>query len=116
MIYNLKQVTGEYVKGYLGFIKKKNFVNVSSEDLYDLFSYSIETIYGLPAAESSEYIKLYGEECIYHLKRLKNVPKRVKRLGLNDRVSVVSMCKSYFVAADVLADERGCIYENKESF
>lgn len=110
MIYNLKQVTGVYVRGFLSYVKSKNFTKIDSEALYDLFSYALETIYKLPAAETNEYISLYGDECIAYLKKLKNVPKRVDRLGLNDRVSVVTMCRSYFVAADFLAGSEGLVY------
>lgn len=114
MIYNLRKVTSDYVKGFLEFVRQKNFIDVDTKSLYELFSYSLETIYNLPAAEMNEYIQLYGGECIAHLKKLKNVPKRISRLGMNDRVSVVTMCKSYFVAADVLVDVEGYVYDSKE--
>lgn len=115
MIYNLRKVTGDYVKGFLEFVRQKNFIDVDTKSLYELFSYSLETIYNLPAAEMNEYIQLYGGECTAYLKKLKNVPKRISKLGMSDRVAVVTMCKSYFVAADALVEGKGCAYDSKES-
>lgn len=110
MMYNLKKVVSIYVKRYYEYLKKVNLLNECSEALYDLFSYTIKNIYALPACESNYFIDQYGEDCINYLKKSKGVPKRVKRLSVNDRLSIVTMCNSYFVAVKVVCGTP-CEYE-----
>lgn len=100
MVYNLKKVTNAYVKGFYLYINKKKLNTACADSLYDLFSYSLKSIYGLPPSEKGYYIDMYSESCIDFLKKLKGVPKKVERLGMTERLSIVSMCQSYFVAVD----------------
>ena len=109
MIYNLKKVTGAYVKGFWHYVIDKKLDTSKREDLYDLFSYCIKTIHSLPAPERNYFTEQYGDECIQALKKLKGVPKKIEKLGLNDRLSIVTMCKSYFVAVGLLNEKKGLI-------
>ena len=106
MIYDLKKVTGIYVKGFCDFIEKNKLGNEDMQGLYDLFSYAIKGIHGLPCSERNYFTDVYGDDCIKHLKKLRGVPKKVSKLDTNDRIAIVTMCKSYFVAILVLNDEK----------
>ena len=99
-VYDLKRVTKAYVSGFYKYINFKKLNDASASGLYDLFSYSLKNIYGLPPSEKGYYIDMYGDSCIDYLKKLKGVPKRVDRLGSTERLSIVTMCQSYFVAVD----------------
>ena len=110
MIYNLKKVTGIYVKGFCSYMENQKIHNENKEELYDLFSYCIKNIHGLPACEHNYFTEQYGEDCIKYLKKLKGVPKKINKLGANDRISIVFMCKSYLAAIDLISrsKEEGC--------
>lgn len=106
MIYNLKKVTGVYVKGYYNFLIDKKIENENMEELYDLFSFSIKNIYELPSSERNFFTDTYGDECIKHLRKLRGVPKKIGKLDTNSRLSIVTMCKSYYVAVWLLRNNK----------
>lgn len=104
MIYNLKTVTGHYVNGYYQFLDKNKLLNEEKEDLFNLFSYCLKHIYGLPSSEKNYFIDMYGAECIKRLKKLKGVPKKVEKIATAERVSIVTMCNNYFVAVELKSE------------
>lgn len=106
MVYNLKKVTSTYVKGFYNYLDDRKLLNENMEDLFDLFSYSIKNIYGLPSSERNYFIDTYSEDCIEYLRKLRGVPKKVSKLDTNTRLSIVTMCKSYFVAVGFLSDKK----------
>lgn len=106
MIYNLKRVTGAYVKGFCNYVKDRKLLSESNEEMYDLFSYAIKVIHGLPACEHNYFTEQYGDDCISYLKKVRGVPRKIDKLGINDRISIVTMCKNYYAAVSLLADSK----------
>lgn len=104
MIFNLKAVTRHYVNGYFDFLKKNKLLDEQKEDLFDLFSYCLKHIYGLPSSENNYFIDMYSEGCIKHLKKLKGVPKKVDKITVSERVSIVTMCNNYYLAVQLKAE------------
>lgn len=105
MIYNLKKVTGAYVRRFCDYIQVRNFDLQNMSQLYDLFSYSLKCIYGFPPTENNFYIEQYGENCISYLKKTKGVPRASSRLSVEDRLSIIRMGIYYFVAVGMLNEE-----------
>lgn len=106
MRYDLKRVAGNYVRGFNAFIEKYKLTDVSNSDLYDLFSYSIKSIYGLASSENNYYIDMYSDDCISYLLKLKGVPKKLGNISINVRLDVVLMCQNYYVALGYLCENR----------
>lgn len=106
MFYDLKRVTTAYVRGFCDFVKKHKIGDENQEDLYDLFMFCLKGIHGLPCCEQNYYIDVYGVECINFLRKVRGVPKKIEKLDTNDRISIVSMCGSYFVAVRVVNAEK----------
>lgn len=109
MIYNLKRVTGVYVKGFYKYLTDRKLENENREEIYDLFSFAIKNIYGLPSSERNYFIDVYGGDCISYLMKLKGVPKKISKLDINDRLAIVTMCKNYYVAVGLLSDKKKSI-------
>lgn len=113
--YDLKKVMSIYVKGYMSFVKERDVPDENREELYDLFSYSLKKLYEFAPVEDNSLINRYSKSCIAYLRKLKGVPKRYSKLDMSVRVSIISMCQSYFVASGLLFDNvEGCNYD-KES-
>jgi hypothetical protein len=106
MKYSLKNIAGSYIKEFNNFIEKNKIVDASNSELYDLFSFSIKSIYGLASSESNYYIDMYGSDCITSLLKIKGVPKKIGKLDINTRLDVVLMCQNYYVALGHLFENR----------
>lgn len=106
MKYSLKNVAGSYIKGFNGFVEKNKLIDASKSELYDLFSFSIKSIYRLASSESNYYIDMYGNDCITSLLKIKGVPKKINKLDINTRLDVVLMCQNYYVALGHLSENR----------
>jgi len=122
MKYSLKNIVSLYIKQYIQFVKEKNLDKVSKDDLYELFTYGVRTIYEIPYFNTNFYVDRYGEECMKYLKKAKGIPKKSKRLSITDKFEIVSMCNSYFLAVGLVSEDkekvakRGVVVDgNKES-
>lgn len=106
MRYDLKNVAGAYIKGFNSFVEKNKLNDVSNSELYDLFSFSIKSIYRLASSESNYYIDMYGGDCIAFLLKVKGVPKKISNLSINTRLDVVLMCQNYYVTLGYLTENK----------
>ena len=110
MVYDTKKVAMAYVEQFGRFINEYKLGNNSMEDLYGLFSYSLNTLNLLATRGNSFLIENYGADCIMYLKKTKRVPKRVTKLSTSDRVGIVTMSLSYFVAVGLTSNyEKGVV-------
>ena len=100
MVYNVKKVSLSYVKRFSNYVKERK-LGTDLEGLYDLFAYSLKVINRFPARESNYYIEKYGGDCINYLMKTKSVPKKPEKLGTSDRVGIITLSLSYFVAVGV---------------
>ena len=122
MIYKLKNVAYRYVKGFMGFIKNnQELIYEDSDDLYELFSICLESIYGIKNSDNSDlnYLVLeYSNKLIEVMSNLKGVPKKPCKISFENRFNVVLFSKMYFLAVFKLSETKcrrkinGC----KESF
>lgn len=102
MKYNILDVAKLYVKGFTCFISDAKIHNI--EDCYDLFSYTLKSIYNLETCEFSRTIERLGGKCIKYLSSIKGTPRKIKGMSLKDRISVVEFTISYYVAVDLIAE------------
>lgn len=119
MVYSIKGIVEKYVKEFIKFIEINNLSDVGGEDLSELFSYGVRVIYDIPYFKHNFYVDRYGDNCVKFLKKVKGVPKKSKRLSIEDKVNIVTMCNSYFLAVEILGENKGlkgCVNDgDKES-
>lgn len=92
--YNTLEVIQRYTRRFLLFMKENSLVYENKRDLYELFMYSLKSVFGVDAVEYNPLISIYGTQCTAYLMSTKNVPKR---LDLEDTTVLIEKIGNCFV-------------------
>ena len=114
MVYNLKKLSATYVKGFKKYASERGIDKWSQEDLYNLFAYSLNRLYGLEASSYGKGISRYGKSCTKYLGEMKCTPNHPDKVSFSDKVSLISMAQSYY-AANLLLKGKVEVEDDQES-
>ena len=97
MVYNLRDVSKNYVMAYFDFIMNKRTKNWTDEEIFALFSYGLSRLLALDGSCFSHRVTVYGERWWNKLKKVKGCPKYVERISFVDKVSMLNLSRAYLV-------------------
>ena len=114
MVYNLKRLSANYVRGFREFVKLKELSDWTPEQQYNLFSYSLSKLYGLESAAYSKGTSTYGRSCKKYLSELKSTPKHIDKIPFAEKIQLLSMAQAYFVSVFLMKGKKEVVVDGNQ--
>lgn len=81
-------------------------MKINETNAFELFLYSMKSLYNLEVSEYNLEIRKYGERCIKCLGKVKGIPKELRTATLEERMNLIKCCKVYIVV--IFQAQKGC--------
>lgn len=104
-VYNIHVLARVYSKEFCKFLKRHR-IRTNENNAFELFSYSMKTIYGIETSEYNLEIRKYGERCIKFLSKVKGIPLDLRKATVEERMNLIKCCKVYIIV--ILQAQMGC--------